>query len=134
MRTFLLSVLCLAGCSVAPAGSVSSAEPEKQSVPTEAEQAQAYVSVVESARSGGLRISAINGDRVPDERGFYLPPDLHKISVSCQLDNGLSLSFGFDVEMKPTHSYCFFSRDEGQACTILYAQVKWLSGKPVTCE
>jgi hypothetical protein len=96
--------------------------------------AMAFVSVAENARAGGMQISQIDGEAVSDTNGFSLTPGPHSMSVACQLDNGIKANFAFQVDLKPNHSYCFFSRDQGQACTIVYTQIAWKGGGVVTCR
>ncbi len=94
----------------------------------------AFVSLAENARQGGMQITAIDGEPVSSEEGLQLPVGPHEVSVACKLDNGISMTFDFDVELKPSHSYCFYSRDQGQACTILYAEVGWTGSGVLRCR
>ena len=94
----------------------------------------AYVSVTESARSGGVSISAINGEPVSQEEGFELPAGSHEISVRCRLQNGIGANFNFAVDIQPEYSYCFFTQDGPNTCKILYAEIAWQSGGVATCQ
>jgi hypothetical protein len=94
----------------------------------------AYVSVAESAREGGVSISAIDGEPVSQEEGFELPAGSHEISVRCRLQNGIDANFNFSVDLQPEYSYCFFTQDGPNACKILYAEIAWDSGGRATCR
>ena len=94
----------------------------------------AFVSVAGNAQAGDMRILAIDGEKIQQVGGVHLSPGDHEISVACKLSNGISMSFEFNVELLPSHSYCFYSRDQGKACTILYAQHEWNGGGPSGCR
>lgn len=94
----------------------------------------AFVAVSNSAKAGGMRITAIDGESVAATDGHYVLPGSHQFKVACQLDNGVGASFGFEVELLPHHSYCFASRDQGKSCTIIYTQVTWEGGGIVLCQ
>ena len=82
-----------------------------------------YVTLAESARLSGMRITAIDGEPIKREASWQLPVGSHQVSAACKLDNGISLTFDTEVELKPNHSYCFYAPNQGKACTLLYAQV-----------
>lgn len=94
----------------------------------------AFVSVAENARVGGMQIIRIDGEPVAEANGFDLTAGAHEMSVACRLDNGIRTSFNFAVDLLPNHSYCFYSRDQGKSCTILYTQIAWKGGGAVTCR
>lgn len=95
---------------------------------------EAYVSVGENARSGGMRITAIDGEPVTATDGIFLPTGVRKVSVACRLDNGLSLTFDFEVELEASNSYCLFSKNQGKSCTIVYNKFDWTEKEFIGCK
>jgi hypothetical protein len=110
----LLSILSLAGC-------VSSAP-------------IAYVAVANNALSGGMRIASIDGVSIDDTNGSELSVGEHKFGVACRLDNGISTTFSFTVDLEANHSYCFYAQDQGQSCKIAYSRVLWDDSGRVSCQ
>ena len=118
----LLAVLSLAACAI------ESPEPTEPTEPT------AFIALAKNAKAGGMKIIAIDGEPVEQTDGHYIMPGLHDFKVACQLDNGIGATFSFETELLPDHSYCFFSRDQGKSCTIIYTRVAWEGKGSVTCN
>jgi len=112
----LVAISLLAACTVEPP------------------QPTAFVSLAENAKAGGMKITAINGQSVEQADGHYIAPGKHQFSVACQLDNGIGTTFSFETDLLADHSYCFFSRDQGKSCTIVYTRVAWKGEGSVTCK
>lgn len=120
----LLGVLLLTACAVEP-------EPAE---PVEAPKASAFVSLAQNAKAGGMKITAIDGEPITESVGHDIAPGLHDFKVACELDNGIGTTFSFKVDLLPNHSYCFFSRDQGKSCTIIYTRVAWEGEGSVSCK
>tara|TARA_R110002072_G_scaffold50835_3_gene136457 strand:+ start:577 stop:918 length:342 start_codon:yes stop_codon:yes gene_type:complete len=94
----------------------------------------AFVALASNAKSGGMKITTIDGNPVSETDGHYVPPGKHEFRVACQLDNGVGTTFSFEADLIPDHSYCFFSRDQGKSCTIIYTRVAWEGNGLVFCQ
>ena len=124
LATTLIGISLLAGCLNA----------EQQKVTeTQVAPAQALVSISSSAREGQMQIVAIDDIPLGDAPSQLVDIGSHKISVACKLNNGISTTFSFNVELIKHHSYCFMPRNPGDSCTIVYAQVPWREGRVVGC-
>ncbi|MFT4799651.1 MAG: hypothetical protein ACJAYE_000481 [Candidatus Azotimanducaceae bacterium] len=100
----------------------------------EVSEATAFVALAKNAQAGGMQITAIDGKPVAKTGGHNVLPGPHKFDVACQLDNGVGTTFSFQTELLPNHSYCFFSRDQGKSCTIIYTRVAWEGEGLVSCN
>lgn len=95
---------------------------------------QAFFAIASNARSGDMRITAIDDRPISESNGGLLPAGSHRIKFACKLNNGISTTFATDVDFLPDHSYCFFSQNQGQSCNVMYTRIEWSSGAVAVCD
>ena len=117
----LIAIFFITACAV---------EPDAPQVP----ELTSFVSLAKNAKAGGMKITAIDGEPIDKTDGHYIAPGMHDFKVACQLDNGIGASFSFAADLLPNHSYCFFSRDQGKSCTIIYTRTAWGGEGSVGCD
>ncbi|MFT7245409.1 MAG: hypothetical protein ACI82A_002777 [Candidatus Azotimanducaceae bacterium] len=105
-------------------------EPDAPEVP----EPTSFVALAKNAKAAGMKITAIDGEPIAETDGHYVVPGVHDFKVACQLDNGIGTTFSFEADLLPNHSYCFFSRDQGKSCTIIYTRVAWEGNGSLTCN